>query len=386
VALQIDDLCNCTTMNTLRRTLNSLPKTLDETYHCILNKNKVNEYNQSLVQHILQVVCFSQRPLAVEELGHIYCIGDQRKPPFESEDALFRPEDVVYLCGGLLYLVLSNEWDAGHPYHSLQCRDVETVQLAHFSVKEYLLSARAMSWKLDEELSHLYIVKAGIASFLEFMDSRDVKPDDNLLGRNLIRTEWDPSLKNHSLAIYCASYTSDHLSQLNPRDHPDLTESFRYLLDPRQSTLSRKIGLWYFYKWFHPPSTLDVEPLEVSTLRIAAQLGLPVTCQWLLSINTLAQISSTSPEHGIGFSIIFAAAHVQCHVDVLRILLAAGGDIDQYIPFLYMAISTCSREIVEVLIDLGIDVNMQDRGYSPMDLALIVGDEDIVKVLHDAGG
>jgi hypothetical protein len=96
-------------MNALRGTLNSLPETLDETYRRILDK--VNKHDQPLVQHILQCVCFFVRPISASELGHIYRIGDRRKPPFDSEDGLFHPEDLMYLCGGLLCLV-SNDRDA----------------------------------------------------------------------------------------------------------------------------------------------------------------------------------------------------------------------------------------------------------------------------------
>jgi hypothetical protein len=133
-------------MNSLHHTLDSLPKTLDETYYRILSN--VHEHNQSLVQQILQCVRFFKRSISVEEVRHICHIGNYRKPPFDSEDALFNGKDVIHLCGGLLCLVVQ-DWAAGT---WAQWRDEETVQLAHFSVKEYLLSARAMSWRLDEEL------------------------------------------------------------------------------------------------------------------------------------------------------------------------------------------------------------------------------------------
>jgi hypothetical protein len=138
-------------MNALRHTLDSLPTTLDETYNRILNK--VNKRNRPLVQHILQCVCFFVRPVSVEEVRHICRIGNHRKPPFDSEDALFDQKDVIDLCSGLLCLLPVHYWPAGDVYS--RSYHQETVQFAHFSVKEYLLSTRAMSWRLDEELSHL---------------------------------------------------------------------------------------------------------------------------------------------------------------------------------------------------------------------------------------
>jgi hypothetical protein len=153
--------------------MNSLRHTLDETCDRILNK--LNKRNRHLVQNILQCVCFFMRLISVEEVRHIYRIGNHRKPPFDSEDALFDQKDVIDLCSGLLCLVHVRGWRADSSYESLYSYNPkEAVQFAHFSVKEYLLSTRAMSWRLDEELSHLYIVKAGIAYYLEFMASGDI--------------------------------------------------------------------------------------------------------------------------------------------------------------------------------------------------------------------
>jgi hypothetical protein len=375
---------DCTTMSSLRHTLDSLPKTLDETYDRILNK--VNERNRSLVQHILQFICFFARTISVEEVRHICRIGNHRKPPFDSEDALFDQKDVIDLCSGLLCLVYVHRWRTSRDFWSSSYSyNQETVQFAHFSVKEYLLSTRAMSWRLDEELSHLYIVKAGIAYYLEFMASREITSPD---------ASVEVFHRNHSLAVYCAVFVADHLSHLNPRDHPDLTESFQYLLDPNlQPHFDRKIGLLYFldisYRGVYVSDPDKAEPLEVSTLRIAARFGLPMICQWLLSINTLAQISSTVTESGVGSSFLTDAAW-DGHADVLNVLLKAGADINKawgvYVAPLHAAAMKGHRECVEILINSGADVNMKERGYTAVDLAMREGHEDIVKILRDAGG
>jgi hypothetical protein len=363
-------------MNSIRHTLDSLPTTLDETYNRILNK--VNKRNRPLVQNILQCVCFFERPISVEETRHIYRIGNHRKPTFDSEDALFDQKDVINLCSGLLCLVLVYNWNPGQSWRLSY--DMKTVQLAHFSVKEYLLSTRAMSWRLDEELSHLYIVKAGIAYYLEFMASGDITSPGASLGV-IYRT--------HTLAVYCAAFMTDHLSRLNPRDHPDLTESFQYLLNPTlQPKLDRKIGLLYLLeKFFASPE--EAEPPEVSTLRIAARLGLPMICQWLLSINTLAQISSTVTEPGIS-SLFLGDAAWYGHADVLNILLKAGADMNKawsgYMGPLHAAIYKGDREIVEILINSGANVNMEFDAETAVDRAMQQGHEDIVKILRDAGG
>jgi ankyrin repeat domain-containing protein 50 len=369
-------------MNSLRHTLDSLPTTLDETYDRILNK--VNKRNRPLVQNILQCVCFFERPISVEEVRHICRIGNHRKPPFDPEGALFDQKDVIDLCSGLLCLVFVHNWKAARGFRSYRYfYEQETVQFAHFSVKEYLLSTRALSWRLDEELSHLYIVKAGIAYYLEFI-SGDVTPPG---------ASAKVFHRNHSLAVYCACFITDHLSHLNPRDHPDLTESFQYLLDPTlQPNLDRKIGLFYFRHLFLEPlvrSPDDAEPLEVSTLRIATWLGLPMICQQLLSFNTLSQISSTVTEPGVD-SLFLGDAACYGHADVLNVLLKAGADINKawgdFWAHLHAAAWNGHRECVEILINSGADVNMKDGTRTAVDLAMWRGHEDIVKILRDADG
>jgi ankyrin repeat domain-containing protein 50 len=364
-------------MSSLHRTLDSLPKTLDETYGRILNK--INEDNQPIVQHILQCVCFCIRPLSVDEVRHICRIGSRRKPPFETEDALFHQKDVVDLCGGLLCLAVVHDWHADRLWSYLY--DIETVQLTHFSVKEYLISIHAMSWRLDEELSHLYIIKAGIAYYLEFMASGDVTTPG---------VSMDDFHRDHSLAVYCPTYIQNHLSHLDPREHPDLTESFRYLLDPTpQSSFNHKLGLCYFYSWYDEDDVDEPEPLEVSTLRIAACLGLPMICQWLLSINTLIQIGSTVTEPGIESSFLTDAAF-DGRADVLQVLLKAGADVNgkkwNYISPLYAAVCNGRREIAEILINWGADINIEHRGKTLVDLAIWHKHEDIAKILRSAGG
>jgi hypothetical protein len=131
------------------------------------------------------------------------------------------------------------------------------------------------------------------------------------------------------------------------------------------------------------------EPLEVSTLRIAARLGLPMICQWLLAINTLAQISSTVTEPGVG-SLFLIDAVWDGHADVLNVLLKAGAEINKawsnYWAPLHAAAQSGHRECVEILINSGADVNMTDNAETAVDLSMQWRHEDIAKILRDAGG
>ena len=134
-------------MNSLRATLSSLPSTLDETYTRILDG--IDEAHRPQVYRILQCVCFSLRPLRVEELAILFQLGDQidqTRSRFHLDDALFFPDHILDLCSGLLLvsMVARQIRDDLWSHDSLDDTVIfHAVQLSHFSVKEYLISPRA---------------------------------------------------------------------------------------------------------------------------------------------------------------------------------------------------------------------------------------------------
>jgi hypothetical protein len=147
-------------MHSLRTTLSSLPSTLDETYAQILDR--IDQADKPQVYHILQCVCFSTRPLRIEELAAIFQLGDSTHPQSHLENALFFPEHILDLCCGLLLISMtkSDNITFGSSFDLLDDTIIfRTAQLSHFSVKEYLVSPRASFWHLDEQQSHVAIIR-----------------------------------------------------------------------------------------------------------------------------------------------------------------------------------------------------------------------------------
>jgi ankyrin repeat protein len=377
VALQLDAVSDCRSMSRLRDTLSSLPRTLDETYRRILDQ--INEYDQSRVHHILQCICFCRRHLSVDEVAHIYRIGDQLNSPFEAEDALFHSADVVNLCHGLLCIAVAQGYLQSEQYFGV--RKIEIVQVAHFSVREYLLSSRAMSWRLEAESSHLYIIKLAIAYYLACTSSSDVT-----------QYSWGRLRRKHSPVIYTTEYLSQHLSALNPREHPDLIPCFQHLLDPTSSTRNHIVGMAFWHYRCGMPAVGPIPPLEVSTLHIAANLGLPITCQWLLSLNPLSRIESLKILHGIQTSFLVEVAETGC-AELIKVLLHAGADIDQQDEDGRTALYTASQvgrvDAVRVLLDANACVEGNSSRYpdspTPLHIAARCGHTMIVQMLIDAG-
>src|SRR5580698_4952342 len=128
VVCQVDRLRHTFPIS-IRKVLNDLPKTLDETYdRTLLN---IDEEKREFAQRLFRCLAVSIRPLRVDELGEILAIqfDEVAIPTF---NAAWRPENaeeaVISACSSLITIV-----DKGGR---------QVVQFSHFSVKEYLTSER----------------------------------------------------------------------------------------------------------------------------------------------------------------------------------------------------------------------------------------------------
>ena len=121
-------------MKDLRKTLKSLPKTLDDTYARILVS--INEAYSQDAFRILQWLVYSARPLLLEEVAEIVAINTE-EAQFNPEDRLSDPRDLLTICSSLVTTVsVTTEGNYGASNEATELR------LAHFSVKEYLISDR----------------------------------------------------------------------------------------------------------------------------------------------------------------------------------------------------------------------------------------------------
>jgi hypothetical protein len=108
----------------IRRALNELPETLDETYERTLEE--IDEQNWEYAHRLFQCVAAASRPLLVNELAEFLAFDFEAgsTPTFLAD---WRPEDpahtVLSVCSSLLAVVKPR---GGSPF----------VQFANFSVKE----------------------------------------------------------------------------------------------------------------------------------------------------------------------------------------------------------------------------------------------------------
>ena len=121
IQCQLDCLRTIRTPQALNHALQTLPAGLDETYDRILAS--IAEEDHEYVHRMLHWLVASERPLSAEELAEAIALNPA-KDQLDLAERLIVPEEVFELCGSLI-----------------RVEEDQTVVLAHFSVKEYLLSA-----------------------------------------------------------------------------------------------------------------------------------------------------------------------------------------------------------------------------------------------------
>ena len=190
----------------LRKTLATLPKTLDDTYARILC-NIDDEYQQYAL-HILQWLAFSMRPLHLKEIAEVIAIDINDHPKFDPQRRLPDPEDVVEICSSLITVTdsVSDDDDFNHLYSESYGA---YLVLAHFSVKEYLTSdiirqGKAVRFNLDEFDCHVTLTKDCLAYLFHFDELSSLTSD---------------VFAEYPLAQYAAMYLPEHARVVEKKDN-----------------------------------------------------------------------------------------------------------------------------------------------------------------------
>lgn len=151
VSCQIDVLRKCLKVSVLLESLQKLPETLDKTYDRII-ANIPSEY-RSEAYAALQFIVVSVRPLSVEEIAESLAV-DLQDHTFKPQNRLSDPLDVLEICSSLITSTARNVFIT----RTGQWQTITEVRLAHYSVKEYLLSDRVLGGRAS--MFHISETKA----------------------------------------------------------------------------------------------------------------------------------------------------------------------------------------------------------------------------------
>ena len=205
----------------VRRTLEELPESLDETYERILKE--IKKPNRGQARRVLQCLVVAIRPLDVAELAEVLAVDfddaegiPKLKPDWRWED---QEQALLIACSSLISIV-----ETGYS---------RVVQFSHFSVKEYLTSSRlaaaigdASNYHIDLEPAHTTLAQACLCVLLQTHDNVEGHtPSDHLLAQYAAR-HWT----THTQFVDVSSLSQKGMEYLFDPDKPHF-EAWRTLYD-----------------------------------------------------------------------------------------------------------------------------------------------------------
>ena len=337
-------------MSGLRKTLSTLPATLDDTYFRILCAIP-DDYVPYAVR-ILHWLAFAKYQPSLEELAEAAAIDPERNPAYSPDDVLNDPMEVLNIFSSLV-CVFENDGKR------------KVVVLAHYSVQEYLISQRcsmgkAAQFRMEFALSHAYLAKCCIGYLHQFREPGSVTVE---------------SRKTYSLATYTSRCWSFHVFVLQGK-YEDVTRLAAEFLSPEHEPLYQNCEL---LAW--PPEYQYWE--RDSPLYYAADRGLTDVMEILISQG--ADVNESGGYQRMPLNI----AARRGSITAVKLLLKHGANIDAP-GRMCTALGDASvggyAELVKFLISRGADVNTGGGYFSfALQAAAFYGVTSCVRLLLEHG-
>ena len=415
VACQIEALKDCQTLAELEDALCCLPATLEETYERALFL--IDEKRKESIRNVLRWLCFSSRPIRLEEIAEVMAIDFTAKPrPFyDPRKRLIDSERFFQIYSSLVHVV------------KIKSKTVEfrELRLAHLSVRDFLASLKIRDstvsyFAIDPLSAHTSIAQTCLIYLRQFdkpLELMSRPPESYSLARyaakhwpfhvqevvgaagSLIRTPTDKltkvSISDQSmplitlivelllqiLKVLSLSSTSAQVQGLPT----DLNYLCSELLSAQDAQLQSQI---LFFDpdtpWIEQPDVARTLNILPSALYYAAHAGLQTSVKMLLAKGTDA--NATGGRYGNALQ----AAACKGHLDVVELLLAGGADVNMaggdYGNALQGACSYGHRRCAMLLIVNGADVNAKGGEHATaLHAAAFIGHDRIAALLIEKG-
>ena len=399
MSCQLDKLRRCLPQR-IRRALDELPITLDETYERTLLD--IDEEKWAFAHRLFQCVTVASRPLRVEELAEFlaFDFDGEGSARFEPD---WRPDDarsaVLSTCSTLISIV--------------NVDDAAVVQFSHFSVKEFLTSTRIARGRLSRyyipsKPAHMTVAR-GCLSLLLQLDNQVTKS----------------SIKKFPLARYAAKYWIDHAKAENVSSHVE--HEMKQLFDPDRPHFAAWSWIYNINISRDERSMISERadipyPLVVTPLYYSILCGFQDVAEWLVTscfqdVNARNWDNETSLHAASGEGFLKIAelllekganiegrdiagwtplhwASGRGHVEVSRLLLQCGANIDakdngEQTP-LYFASGSGHLEVAQLLLESNADPNTWSWYYrrttmTPLHVALRWEHLGVVQLLLQHG-
>ena len=338
----------------MRRTLDELPESLDETYERILKE--IKKPNRDHACRLLQCLAVAIRPLRVEELAEVLAVDFEGTEEFPKLNPNWRWEDeeqaLLASCSSLISIIGSDE--------------SRVVQFSHFSVREFLTSTRLATSSGEVSRYHIVLEPAHTILAQACMGVL-LRSDDRGKQR-----EGDGAGNNSPLAKYAAEYWAAHAQFEHVSSY--LRTSMEYLFD---------LDMPYFATWCELHD-IDIPPPSDATFFMFAakhpgNRGTPLYYAALCGFQDLVQyLISKYPQHVNASNGHYVrplvAALAGKHFQTAELLHHGGADpnvqcFGEDSP-LHSAAFNGDVELVQVLLNCGADANIRNKaGETPLDHA-----------------
>jgi Ankyrin repeats (3 copies) len=388
----------------VRRTLDELPESLDETYERILKE--IKKPNRDHARRLLSCLVVAFRPLRVEELAEVFAVDFDDEEGIPRLNPNWRWEDqeqaLLTSCSSLIAIVKSGASLA------------RVVQFSHFSVKEFLTSTRLatssadlLRYHISPEPAHTILAQACLSIFF--------RSGDQSHEQNGVRN-------NSPLTKYAIQHWTAHARYENVSSC--MRKAMEYLFD---------LDKPYFAAW-RQLHDVDTSPTNLSTFYLFTSKrsdAVPLYYAALCGLQDLVErLILKYPQHvnasggyyvrpivaalaGEHFQIARILRNNGAHVDVsghngttplhsaafltrsqvVRVLLECKADINARTSFsetpLHYASESpfeASNEVIRLLLEHGADLNACSNDHStPLHMAMERRNVKAVRVLLEHG-
>jgi len=378
----------------IRRTLNELPTTLDETYERTLER--IPEKKKQHAHRLFQCLVAAIRPLRVEELGQIFAMGFDTDAMHTVKE-VWRPDNLeaaMLSASSNLIAIIDHEGS-------------KVVQFSHFTVKEFLVSDRLQTsgvgtirqYHISIDVAHQVLAQACLKLLLKL----DKKIDK-------MRLSMFP------LAFYAAQHWFYHAKHKDVASR--VQDDMEQLFNPNTPHLAAWVWLHDVDRNWDRQSidrlTDHPSHLEETALYYAVYCGLSGPTEYLISTHgqdvnakcstrrTLLQVVSGKGDldavslllrHGADVNLTseqertpLCEAYDDGHLEVMRLLLKNGAAPDvryDHVGLLtYHAACVGRAKAMGLLLEYGADVDaISSFNCTPLHWASTAGHANVVKIL-----